>query len=127
MSPASATQRVIIRLINYTSHNLEIDSDSLLKAKGLAGEQHSRLERAKASMVELADPAWAEEHPSLATAGAPGSHSLVLAVHVRASTGSPTIDRDVRSIVELLKEVRDTTLSHASFAEAKRLIEVLPK
>jgi hypothetical protein len=40
-------------------------------------------------------------------------------------TARPVISSDVAVIVKLLEEVRDTTLSHASWEDAKRLIKQL--
>jgi hypothetical protein len=117
-----------MRLIECTNYERELEAASVDDSESLTGELCSQLTAAKASMVDFIHPSRAERPSSSSVRGPLASQLSLLAAGTHAALCNAISDRNITSIVQLLwGEARDSTLSHASFPEAKCLIGVLPK
>lgn len=115
-------QSFLVRFTEHVTYEMEIKATSDEAALGFACELLAGARRTGFVPVET-------EHTDLTVISLeptalnlPQRVPTAMASGSRAASARPVTTTDVAVIVKLLEEVRDTTLSHGSWEEAKRLI-----
>ncbi len=122
---STRSQRFLVQFTEHVSYEVELEAPSQDEALVLGCEMLASETRAGFVPVETDQTDLTAISLEPTALNLPQRVTAAMANSSWVTTARPVMASDVAVIVKLLEEVRDTTLSHAQWEAAKRLIKQL--